>query len=142
MDYKTELTAIALSVLSIVLSYVGLWLKEALRKYVSTTRYAQEIGILYDAARQVLARKAQEKKVRYIDMIKDFHLDQREVEEIKLDIMEVANESLKNLRGYIATEGAKRLTDKLDFILGEIQARFLPTAEPQEIGPNDEAVAK
>ena len=143
MDTQAEITKLVLPLLSglalLVVSWVGAWVREALGKYVATCRNAQEISILVDACRTVIARKAQEKKIRYAEMIADLHLDAQELDEIKRDVLEIANESLAELRGYIVEEGMKRLSGKVDFILGELQTRFLGRVKPSEIGPDSEA---
>lgn len=129
IDLKTEVLKVLMPLVSTLgmafLAWAVSWLREIAKKYIATTRYAQEMGILYDACKTVLAKKAKEKKIRYLDMVKDFHLDPKEVEEIKKDIIEVANDSLKNLRGYVMDEGAKRIASRLDFLLGELQFQVI-----------------
>lgn len=120
-ELKVVLLKAVFPVLSVVSAYIAYWLREVAKKYLATVRFSQETGILMDACKKVLAKKALEKKIRYLDMIKDLHIDSEELAEIKRDALDVANESLKNLRGYVADEGAKRISERLDYLLGELQ---------------------
>jgi hypothetical protein len=129
-----------------VISIIGLVLTgvyDAIRKYLATVRYGQEMGIIIESVRTAALRKAKERGIEYSALIReiggmysDMQLTPAEklrLQEIRDDIRalarEIAAEQLKQVRGLAKDAAGKWVAERIDLVLGELvsHALGLPT---------------
>lgn len=129
----------AVSIIGLVLTGVY----DAIRKYLATVRYGQEMGIIIESVRTAALRKAKERGIEYTAIIKeiggmytDLQLTPAEklrLQEIRDDIRalarEIAAEQLKQVRGLAKDAAGKWVAERIDLVLGELvsNALGLPT---------------
>lgn len=113
-------------------------LYDALRKYVAKIRYGQEIGIFLDSIRLAISKKAKAEGVSYWGLVteiisigSDLKIDPDESKrllqirnDIRDDAIEIAKESLSQLRGFAKDKGSKYIADRIDLLLGELQSHL------------------
>lgn len=129
-----------------VISIIGLVLTgvyDAIRKYLATVRYGQEMGIIIESVRTAALRKAKERGIEYSALIReiggmysDLQLTPAEklrLQEIRDDVRalarEIAAEQLKQVRGLAKDAAGKWVAERIDLVLGELvsHALGLPT---------------
>lgn len=125
-----------------VVSIIGLILTgvyDAIRKYLATVRYGQEMGIIIESVRTAALRKAKERGIEYSALIReiggmysDLQLTPAEklrLQEIRDDIRslarEIAAEQLKQVRGLAKDAAGKWVAERIDLVLGELVSNAL-----------------
>lgn len=127
---------------------------EVSRKWLATTKYGQEVGILLEATKKAVSRMAAKKGKHYKELLSDlarifsdFKITPEEKEELKKiraeivkDAVEIAREDLKELRGHVAGKGAKYIAERIDMLLGELESQVLGFIETYTLsGPVESA---
>jgi hypothetical protein len=129
-----------------VISIIGLVLTgvyDAIRKYLATARYGQEMGIIIESVRTAALRKAKERGIEYSALIREIGgmytdlqitpAEKLRLQEIRDDIRalarEIAAEQLKQVRGLAKDAAGKWVAERIDLVLGELvsHALGLPT---------------
>lgn len=108
-----------------LMGFVTKILYEIGRKYIASTKYSQELTVLWDALYKSLVNFANKKGTSYITMLKDFTLTKEEKEIILSDAKELAKEGLSQIRGLTKDVGGAWVGDKLSALLGELEFRVL-----------------
>lgn len=128
------------------ISIIGLVLTgvyDAIRKYLATVRYGQEMGIIIESVRTAALRNAKERGIEYSALIREIGgmyadmqitpAEKLRLQEIRDDIRamarEIAAEQLKQVRGLAKDAAGKWVAERIDLVLGELvsHALGLPT---------------
>lgn len=134
------------AIIAFVASIVGLiftGLYDAIRKYLATVRYGQEMGIIIESVRTAALRKAKERGIEYSALIREIGgmysdmqitpAEKLRLQEIRDDVRalarEIAAEQLKQVRGLAKDAAGKWVAERIDLVLGELvsNALGLPT---------------
>ena len=125
-----------------VISIIGLVLTgvyDAIRKYLATVRYGQEMGIIIESVRTAALRKAKERGIEYSALIREIGgmyadmqitpAEKLRLQEIRDDIRalarEIAAEQLKQVRGLAKDAAGKWVAERIDLVLGELVSNAL-----------------
>ena len=126
-----------------VTGLIGSTAYDALKKYLANSRYGQETGVIIEAIRVSMLRKAKAEGIEYYQLIQEFgamltdlKLDPTErarIKQLRDEIGEMAKqickEQLPLIRGFVKDAGGKWVGERIDLLLGELvsHALGLPT---------------
>lgn len=133
------LIAAFISFVTTIAGLIGSTAYDALKKYLANSRYGQETGVIIEAIRVSMLRKAKEEGIEYHALMQEFgtmltdlkldDVERARIKQIRDEIGEMAKEICKEqlplIRGFVKDAGGKWVGERIDLLLGELVSHAL-----------------
>jgi len=135
---KIAIAAIS-TFISTVVGLVGSVVYDSLKKFLANSRYSQETGVIIEAIRVSMLRKAKEEGIEYHQLMREFGamltdlkldpVERARIKQLRHEIGEMAKqickEQLPLIRGFVKDAGGKWVGERIDLLLGELVSHAL-----------------